>query len=723
MYQDENGKLKGVVIKSNGETEEFDVVTAKSPEQCLVTDGKGDSLVITSKGQPMGISEYRATGGNKAMLNDYHRKLDSTANFQLNFLPSDKQKYAFDYLGSGDHGIYLNSECCPKSGSYDFRYKSIETGKTDYVKVDFSNYNGLKDSVIFKDRYGIKLKLSNDNILTFTGTQKPDTNYIYAYDKEGVKIGKLMLKTYTPKIYNIVLVSVNGEKLPYTNKLKDYLNQIYNQLVTKFEINTTTLEIKDLLPFKHGDKKRLSGYNEDQKRVLQAFDSQAKDDINYLFFMPDGVETNGVAGYNPFGYNFGFIYHGAGMRTIAHELGHGIGSLTHPFDDQTRDQAKTANLMDYNDKEELYHFQWNAIQNPPKRIFKWNFEEEDAEAYGNNSHYICLSETYVNKLKESGYRYYYLPDGKVADYKDYRPSGFYTKEDGTSKTSYGAVATIKDDLFNKFIKNYEPSKGSFKDLFVNFMYHENGIRISNSNDIVKISSIIDDIADNCKNCQEIYNLFSALLNLDDATKFIEYLSQIKINELTKIINIVLKYPDLANIISKLSDIKNIKYLFSMISNIDNPEKLINRLSLYSEKTKSLKTDELISCYYQIYQKKPSQIVNINGKQTEIKILDFISDGKYYFEKKESELLGKHFQTVEYIVKDKQDQKGIAVASESGNCCYYIFSENQTGLTIINMVDGISSNIIRSDGVRKFLLDNISDFYNFLLDKGFEIIYS
>ncbi|MCQ2976365.1 MAG: hypothetical protein MJ211_16305, partial [Bacteroidales bacterium] len=77
VYQDANGKLKGVVVKSDGTTDEFDLVTSKSPEQCLLTDGQGDSVVISSKGQPMGISEYRATGGNKAMLNDYHRKLDS----------------------------------------------------------------------------------------------------------------------------------------------------------------------------------------------------------------------------------------------------------------------------------------------------------------------------------------------------------------------------------------------------------------------------------------------------------------------------------------------------------------------------------------------------------------------------------------------------------------------------------------------------------------------
>ncbi|MCQ2976168.1 MAG: zinc-dependent metalloprotease [Bacteroidales bacterium] len=253
-----------------------------------------------------------------------------------------------------------------------------------------------KGSVIFKDKYYVILKLAKDKVVKFSSKSTADTNFIYVYRSEQ-RIGKLIVKYYQSKIYKLVMVSVNGGKLSLPSDLKKYIDNIYHQVNVDFKISTTTLEIKDLLPFKHGDKKRLSGYNDDQKRVLQAFDSQAKDDINYLFFMPDGVETNGVAGYNPFGYNFGFIYHGAGMRTIAHELGHGIGSLTHPFDDQTRDQAKTANLMDYNDKEELYHFQWNAIQNPPKRIFKWNFEEEGAE----NEEYITLDD--ISEKMEDGF--------------------------------------------------------------------------------------------------------------------------------------------------------------------------------------------------------------------------------------------------------------------------------------------------------------------------------
>jgi len=58
---------------------------------------------------------------------------------------------------------------------------------------------------------------------------------------------------------------------------------------------------------------------------------------------------------------------------------HGIGSLYHPFNDATSAKGNTDNLMDYNDKEMLWHFQWDNMQKPPRRIFKWKFEEEEAE--------------------------------------------------------------------------------------------------------------------------------------------------------------------------------------------------------------------------------------------------------------------------------------------------------------------------------------------------------
>ncbi|MBP5368486.1 MAG: hypothetical protein J6Z01_08565, partial [Bacteroidales bacterium] len=377
LYINESGKVVAVSVNNNGKTEEktTEISATNLKENTLIQGKNGEELVLTKKGQVMGKTEFNATGGNSVLLKEYHRKSDSLAQWQINFSKYDAQTYAFDHIGSGDHGIFSSSEYYPQVGSYDFRYKSVECGKNDKVIVEFDTYRE-KDSVVFKDKYGVTYPIK-DRILTFTGVSQADTNYIYAY-RGDKKIGKLFLNTYQKKTYKVVLISVNEAKLPKINQLQKVLNDIFRQAVDSFEISTDTLTIKNLFPFTHGDKNRFSGYNDDQKKVLEAYDSRIQPDINYLFFIPDGAETNGVAGYNPLGYNFGFIYYGAGHRTIAHELAHGIASLQHPFP-ESQVSGNTDNLMDYNEGQSLWHFQWDKLQNPPNRIFKWRFEEKDAE--------------------------------------------------------------------------------------------------------------------------------------------------------------------------------------------------------------------------------------------------------------------------------------------------------------------------------------------------------
>jgi hypothetical protein len=331
----------------------------------------------------MGIKEYRATGGNRALLNDYHRKSDSLAQWQINFLPDTAtQIYGFDYLGSGNHGIYSGSEYYPYlSANYDLRYKSIECYKNDKVIVDFGSYPE-KDSVIFKDKYGVKLKVSKGNILNFSGVTDADTNYIYAY-RGDEKLGKLSVNTYKKKSYKVVLVSVNKAKLPDINELEKYLGKVYRQSVDSIEIDTAYFYFPELLSFSHGGSPWNSVYNDDQKRVLRAYDKNMKDGVYYLFFIDnvtDKKDGNGtlVSGYMPRGYNAGFIYDGGSPHTIAHELGHGIAGLEHVFENSSS-SGKTQNLMDYASGTQLWHFQWDEIQDPSRVWMKWNKDESAGE--------------------------------------------------------------------------------------------------------------------------------------------------------------------------------------------------------------------------------------------------------------------------------------------------------------------------------------------------------
>ena len=411
----ENGRLKAVVVDNNGEPQVTDVTPDKPYSQSLITDGKGDTLVVSKKGQVMGVREYKFAGDDRHLLNEYHRQLDSLGEWQINFTPDTKhQTYAFDQIGSGNHGIFATDQYYPKSGSYDFRYKSVECGKSDKVKVEFGSYPQA-DSVVFKDKYGVTYPISlKDNIITFTGVSQADTNYIYAY-RGDKKIGKLFLNTYQKKTYKVVFVRVNGAaKKMNAKEITKYLNKVYNQCAVSFEDSIDNISIDDLTSFYHGGSGILTVYNDDQKRVLQAYEKEKKmkDGVFYLFFIDnvtdkkDGSGTP-VSGYMPRGYNAGFIYDGGSPHTIAHELGHGVAGLEHVFEN-SNNSGKTANLMDYSTGEALWHFQWDQIQDPSRVWMKWNKDESEGENVEQMTSNEFIPEdkeglVYVSEIMKGGY--------------------------------------------------------------------------------------------------------------------------------------------------------------------------------------------------------------------------------------------------------------------------------------------------------------------------------
>ncbi|MDD6002419.1 MAG: hypothetical protein PUC50_09570, partial [Bacteroidales bacterium] len=257
---------------------------------------------------------------------------------------------------------------------------SVECGKNDKVIVDFGSYPD-RDSVIFKDKYGVKLKVVDGNILSFTGVSQPDTNYIYAY-RGDKKIGKLFLNTYKPQTKYIELVSVNRAIIDKSITAEG-LNKIFKGAVVNFKIETKSLDIQGLQTFTHGGSNWHSVYNDDQKKVIEAYDKEMKDGVYYLFFIDDVRDKKdslgtSVSGYMPRGYNAGFIYDRGSLHTVAHELGHGIGNLEHAFANSSS-SGSTKNLMDYSSGDELWHFQWDQIQDPNRVWMKWNKDEGEGE--------------------------------------------------------------------------------------------------------------------------------------------------------------------------------------------------------------------------------------------------------------------------------------------------------------------------------------------------------
>ena len=143
----------------------------------------------------------------------------------------------------------------------------------------------------------------------------------------------------------------------------------------------------------------------------------------------DSLGTS-VSGYMPRGYNCGFIYEGGSLHTVAHELGHGVGNLEHAFS-ASNFSGKTQNLMDYSSGEELWHFQWNEIQDPSRVWMKWRKEESEEENVA-TSEMLCINdEKAINEINK--YHNFFLPSSDKENLKiinlentKYQASGFIT---------------------------------------------------------------------------------------------------------------------------------------------------------------------------------------------------------------------------------------------------------------------------------------------------------
>jgi hypothetical protein len=97
--------------------------------------------------------------------------------------------------------------------------------------------------------------------------------------------------------------------------------------------------------------------------------SDYREDVVTLFIIEKVTGNEIAAGDMPRGKQLGYLFSGATAQTIAHELGHGVFHLDHPFD--RANAAKSFdrgdlvdNLMEYGNGTNLVKLQWDAIHAP-----------------------------------------------------------------------------------------------------------------------------------------------------------------------------------------------------------------------------------------------------------------------------------------------------------------------------------------------------------------------
>ncbi|WP_197417812.1 hypothetical protein [Porphyromonas somerae] len=361
----------------------------------IITDSKGDSYQLS----PDESSEVSSSGASSSTSSTEGRvgtkqgikveRVERIGSFDasrlahsigtVRFEPSAQARYAFD---SGTEPWYqrsvkLDEYYKPFAKGYIAPWKLIPVGEQDVVAA---RYEGKKAIDLRRVRFAtspnspaLPAELHEESktwSLKLPGTDAQSSYDVYAI-YEGQVIGKLRVVSYPKQSYRVRLVSVNGQRVGDVSELSQHLNNIYQQVGVEFRLSETDSFQAEL----------SNGHiRQDLKKLRDSYEEQhplGRDEVCVFVLSSElskSSKLEDVEGLMPRKSRFGYIFTGNSpngkslARTLAHELGHGLFTLQHSFDDEyggKQSQNETVNLMDYTvGATKLVAFQWNIISNP-----------------------------------------------------------------------------------------------------------------------------------------------------------------------------------------------------------------------------------------------------------------------------------------------------------------------------------------------------------------------
>ncbi|RKN35064.1 hypothetical protein D7035_03405, partial [Aquimarina sp. AD1] len=310
--------------------------------------------------------------------------------------------YSFDTVPENAGGSIANEyDKVPISGGgeYNIPYKAIAAlpdHPTDFItaEVAISTNDHSASDIIFKTKEGTKVQASwNRDSTTATLSLKK----AFDFAKQQI-IATVRSKDSTDKYkvagaanlwhlanqdvttINVKLISVNGASL---SGIGERINKIYNPAGVQFNVTSASpLTVSDTT-LDVGDSSLLSQYTEGEKAWISQFKTLLgyQRDTYYLFVTDIPPSDSGTEGFMPLKRQFGFVFAGDDKgRTAAHELGHGVFGLEHPFK-KYNTTGTTDLLMDYGTGVRLSHMDWEKMHAPGIQIY-WFQGDEDGELAG-----------------------------------------------------------------------------------------------------------------------------------------------------------------------------------------------------------------------------------------------------------------------------------------------------------------------------------------------------
>ena len=307
----------------------------------------------------------------KAQQYPFISKILTAKGIEVRFENTADSKYAYEVPTKAYSKDYQ------KMGGKYLPFKAVVKGEAEpfLAKVHISDKNISADSLIFKTDKGAlieskRIEGSDDFLLTLKGFYSFAVEQVQATIKQGKKYqiaGVFNLVHLSPKTAKVVLVPTAENLSIDTDRVKAIYNKIGVTLditwAAPFDItpylSNGVLETKDVF----GD---LTDYSLSQQKIINAYKSTGKvANDTYYVFITNAKSNTGQGGYMALGGQFGFVFDQT-ARTLAHELGHGIFKLAHPF--KKKQQGDVPSLMDYTSDEDLLFADWKQINDPAFKI-------------------------------------------------------------------------------------------------------------------------------------------------------------------------------------------------------------------------------------------------------------------------------------------------------------------------------------------------------------------
>lgn len=412
QYDASNLDLANVIVTDSGNVvlvgedgQEYPIETTKP---VTVTDKNGDQWTAHEDGT---VTKGQAAEGgvpNQNNTNGVNSEGDATAitskDVEVIFKPSGY--YVTDNVQANLSAQKYRKQyqtLTSSNGDYEILYKLVSNtpNQEDEITAEVSLTNGFTtDDIVFKTQRGSKVPVTwsgNTATLTLKNQFKFAKEALLATVKPKDSTGKyevagkLNLWHAQQRTVNVTLIGVNGQSV---EGLKEKLNQIYNPAGINFKVTKKNFTIteqdwdidnagqKGVLDI--GDSDVLANYTPEERAIFKKYKEEngVSGQEYYLFVIGDKIPTSkSLEGFMPLAHQYGFIFNAGDIgKTVAHELGHGIFGLKHPFDEYGTDEYENTYLMSYGSGTKFTHMDWQKLHAPGLQFYIFQGDSDGESA-------------------------------------------------------------------------------------------------------------------------------------------------------------------------------------------------------------------------------------------------------------------------------------------------------------------------------------------------------